>query len=101
VLVAEFRDPMFPASIAAQLSAGATIAFGTPWRFWWTSLLVEKRRRRWHRASGQRSVIAAGFLTTLLDAPTLSAALGIPLDRLQPEQLHLLARATSSDRSGQ
>ena len=37
----------------------------------------------------QRATIAADTLTVALDAPALSAALGLAVDRLQPEQLHL------------
>ena len=37
----------------------------------------------------QRATIAPDTLTVALDAPALSSALGLAVDRLQPEQLHL------------
>jgi hypothetical protein len=90
MLVARFRDPVFPATIGVDLTTSEIVRV----RDAFVALvdqLADGEAAAVDRASVlvQRAVIAAASLTVVLDAPALSAALGLPMDRLQPEQLHL------------
>ena len=90
VLVAKFRDPVFPASIAADLSAGEIVRLRDALAGL-ADQLAGGEAGAVDRAAVlvQRATIAPDTLTVALDAPALSSALGLAADRLQPEQLHL------------
>ena len=90
VLVTKFRDPVFPATIGADLSTGEIIhvrdaladladqlAGGEAGTLDRTAVLV------------QRAVIAAGTLTVTIEAPALASAVDLAAECLQPEVLHL------------
>jgi hypothetical protein len=90
MLVAMFRDPVFPVSIVTEPTAAEIMRV----RDALAGLVLQLaggEAAAVDRASVllQRGVIAPGSLTLVLDAPALSAAVGLPIDRLQPERLCL------------
>jgi site-specific DNA recombinase len=91
MLVAMFRDPVFPVSIGVDLTASEIVRVRDALAAL-ANQLAGGETDAVYRASVlvQRAVIAAGSLTLVFDPPALSAALGLPANRLQPEQLHLI-----------
>jgi site-specific DNA recombinase len=90
VLVTKFRDPVFPATIGADLSTGEIIHIRDALADL-ADQLAGGEAGTLDRAAVlvQRAVIAAGTLTVTIEAPALASAVDLAAECLQPEVLHL------------